>query len=429
MQWTGGYNAEIGRNTMNTAGLRTLIVDSDEISREVLRSKVQRAGLTIDLERPHGLVAQQTIQEMEPDLLFVAIEQPLQRALQTVDFARAIVPDATIVAYSAEWTPMVERRLMQSGVNDFLHGKISRDQVNAVVDRALRKAAASTVSAPSAAGARVIAVVGQKGGIGKTTTSTNLAAAIAREGRQSVLLIDLDTRFGDVAIMMDIGAEYTVAEVAREVDALDRETFLKLLLRHDSGACILPAPRDYRSWLNCSPEQIQDLVRFAAGMFDVVILDTPGTFNDVVAAAVEVADRVVVVTSSELSSLKNTALLLEHFSLKELAEEQVIVTLIHGHDQEGPDRADVEFAIGHAVDHEVPFDRNVRKASQLGVPVVAWRAGSPAAVVFARIAAHAAGSPGSLDALPDAAVRRRFFGVFGARKAVRHSPERGDIAV
>ncbi len=414
---------------MNTAGLRTLIVDSDEISREVFRSKVQRAGLVVDLERPHGLAAQQTIQEMEPDLLFIAVEQPLQRALQTVDFARAIVPDATIVAYTTEWSPMVERRLMQSGVNDFLHGKISSSQLSAVVGRARRKAAASATPAPSDVGAQVIAVVGQKGGIGKTTTSTNLAAAIARDGRQSVLLIDLDTRFGDVAIMMDVASDYTVSEVAREVEGLDRETFRKLLLRHDSGACILPAPRDYRSWLNCTPEQIQDLVRFAAGMFDVVILDTPGTFNDVVAAAVEVASRVVVVTSSELPSLKNTALLLEHFSLKGLAEEQVIVTLIYGHDQEGPDRADVEFAIGHAVDHEVPFDRNVRKATQVGMPVTMWKPHAPAATAFFRIAAHATGLPASHEALGVTAVRRRFFGVFGSRKTTAAAAELDTIAV
>lgn len=414
---------------MNTAGLRTLIVDSDEISREVFRSKVQRAGLVVDLERPHGLAAQQTIQEMEPDLLFIAVEQPLQRALQTVDFARAIVPDATIVAYTTEWSPMVERRLMQSGVNDFLHGKISSSQLSAVVGGARRKAAASATPALPDAGAQVIAVVGQKGGIGKTTTSTNLAAAIARDGRQSVLLIDLDTRFGDVAIMMDVASDYTVSEVAREVEGLDRETFRKLLLRHDSGACILPAPRDYRSWLNCTPEQIQDLVRFAAGMFDVVILDTPGTFNDVVAAAVEVASRVVVVTSSELPSLKNTALLLEHFSLKGLAEEQVIVTLIYGHDQEGPDRADVEFAIGHAVDHEVPFDRNVRKATQVGMPVTMWKPHAPAATAFFRIAAHATGLPASHEALGVTAVRRRFFGVFGSRKTTAAAAELDTIAV
>ncbi len=413
---------------MNLSGLRTLIVDSDEISREVLRSKVQRAGLEIDRERPHGLIAQQTIQEMQPDLLFVAIAQPLQRALQTIDFARAVVPDATIVAYADEWSPTIERRLMQSGVNDFLHGKIARDQMNAVVDRALRKAA-SSASLPTETGTRVIAVVGQKGGIGKTTTSTNLAAGIAAAGRQSVLLIDLDTRFGDVAVMMDVRADYSVSEAAREVETLDRETFLKMLLRHDSGACVLPAARDYRSWLNCSPEQIQDLVRFAATLFDVVILDTPGTFNDVVAAAVGAADRLVVVTSSDLASLKNTSLLLEHLALKGLAGEQVIVTLIHGHDQEGPGRADVEFAIGRTVDHEVPFDRHVRKATQLGVPVIMWKPQAPAATAFSRIAAHASGSPATYDALGTAAVRRRFFGAFGSRKPAPAAAARDTIAV
>jgi pilus assembly protein CpaE len=128
---------------------------------------------------------------------------------------------------------------------------------------------------------RVIAVVGQKGGIGKTTTSTNLAAAIAAEGGNTVLLIDLDTRFGDVAVMMDVKPDYTVSEIARDATYLDRDAFRSILLRHESGAFVLPAPRDYRSWLNCSTEQLQEMVRFAAGMFDVDP-DTLGTFNDVV---------------------------------------------------------------------------------------------------------------------------------------------------
>ena len=110
-----------------------------------------------------------------------------------------------IVAYSGSWSPTVERRLMQSGVNDFLHGKISREQMNNIAERARRKGAVVYAPASDARDSgRVIAVVGQKGGIGKTTTSTNLAAAIAAEGSNTVLLIDLDTRFGDVAVMMDV---------------------------------------------------------------------------------------------------------------------------------------------------------------------------------------------------------------------------------
>lgn len=413
-------------------GLRSLVVDSDELRRDVLRGKLARAGLAVERERPHGLVAQETIQEMAPDLLFVSVEQPIQRAFQTIVFARAVVPHAVIVAYSTEWSPMVERRLMQSGVNDFLHGKLDAGELGKVIERARLRASAGPDGAATGTGnGRVIAVVGQKGGIGKTTTSTNLAAAIARQGRLSVLLVDLDTRFGDVAIMLDIPVEHSVAEVAREIESYDRESFRKALLRHDSGAYVLPAARDYRSWLNCSPEQIQELVRFSATMFDVVILDTPGTFNDVVGAAVGVAESVVVITSSDLTSLKNTSLLLEHFSLKGEEGPRPIVTLIHGHDQPGLGRAEVEYAISHPVAHEIPFDRNVRKASQLGVPLVSWRPGSAAGAALVGLAADVAGETYSEGGMAGAGLRRRFFAAFGSRRATARPAvaRHNDIAV
>ena len=417
---------------MSNATLKTMLIDSDELSREVLKTKVEKAGLPVAIERPHGIVAQQTIIEQRPDVVFVSIEQPIQRAMQSVDFARAIVPNAMIVAYSADWSPIIERRLMQAGVNDFIHGKISRDQMRGVVNRAIHMASRPRQfeidEEDERDDGRIIAVVGQKGGIGKTTTSTNLAAAIAREGRQSVLLIDLDTRFGDVAVMMDVKAEWTVAEIAREGDYTDREVFRSRLLQHESGAYILPAANDYRSWINCTPLQLQELIRFAATVFDIVILDTPGTFNDVVGAAVEVANRVIVVTSSEFSSLKNTSLLLEHFDMRGMEDDQLMVTLIHGHGYEGPGRQEVEFAISHPVNREVPFDRNVARAGQAGIPVVLFRPHSPAALVFNAMAEAITGQRFSFETTPQ--VRSRFFGVFGSKKPAPVTPAFGrDIAV
>ncbi len=401
-----------------------ILIDSDEHVRSLMKAKIEAAGLEIAAERAQGIAAQQAVQEMLPLFVFIAVEQPIQRAMQTIEFARSVSPETVIVAYSGSWSPIVERRLMQAGVNDFLHGKVTREQLKAIVNRPRRRSPGAIADdAESGRTGRVVAVIGQKGGIGKTTTSTNLAAAIALEGRQSVLLIDLDTRFGDVAVMMDIRPDFTVSEIARDPEYLDRDAFRSVLLRHESGAFVLPAPRDYRSWLNCSPEQLQDLIRFAATMFDVVILDTPGTFNDVVGAAVELADRTVVVTSTDLSSLKNTSLLVEHLDLRGVPSDHVIVSLIHGHDVGGgPERADVEFAISRKVDFEVPFDRAVRKASQLGVPVVMHRPNSPAAVAFGGIA----GAVGGFSyAYESEQVRRRFFRVFGPRKAAPAGERKG----
>jgi len=406
-----------------------MLIDSDEHVRELMRLKIEAAGMEVLAERPHGIAAQQAIQEMRPQILFVAIEQPIQRAMQVVDFARSISPEALIVAYSGAWSPTVERRLMQSGVNDFLHGKITREQMKAIGERARRTVRVRYEPLPDVEETgRIVAVIGQKGGIGKTTTSTNLAAAIAAEGSKTVLLIDLDTRFGDVAVMMDVRADYTVSEVARDPAYLDRDTFRSVLLRHESGAFVLPAPRDYRSWLNCSTEQLKAMVEFAATIFDVVILDTPGTYNDVVGSATEMADRVVVVTSTDLTSLKNTSLLIEHLELKGRSEDDVVVALIHGHDVEGgPSRADVEFAISRRVDHEIPFDRNVRKASQAGIPVVQHYPRTAASLAFGSLAGHLAGFTYTPAEVADP-VRGRFFGVFGSRKPAAGT-RRDEVAV
>ncbi|MGE3076510.1 MAG: CpaE family protein [Dehalococcoidia bacterium] len=407
-----------------------MLIDSDEHVRDLMRAKIEAAGLDVAIERAQGIAAQQAIQERQPQLIFVAMEQPIQRAMQVVDFARAQAPDSMIVAYSGAWSPIVERRLMQAGVNDFLHGKITRAQMKNVAERARRMAQRAIEPLPDATeDGRVVVVIGQKGGIGKTTTSTNITAAIAADGSKSVLLIDLDTRFGDVAVMLDVKADYTVSEVARDPAFLTREHFQSVLLKHESGAYVLPAPRDYRSWLNCSTEQLQDTIRFAATMFDVVVLDTPGTYNDVVGAATELADRVVVVTSTDLTSLKNTSLLIEHLELKGRKPEEVVVTLIHGHDVDGaPSREDVEFAISHPVNHEVPFDRNVRKASQLGIPVVQHYPRTAASVAFGELAGDLAGFAYSPVEAPDP-VRGRFFNIFGRKSAPAETSDRKDMAV
>jgi MinD-like ATPase involved in chromosome partitioning or flagellar assembly len=140
------------------------------------------------------------------------------------------------------------------------------------------------------------------------------------------------------------------------------------------------------------------------------------------------ATTVVVVTSTDLTSLKNTSLLVEHLELKGRTDD-VLVTLIHGHDVPGsPSKADVEFAISHNVAFDVPFDRNVRKASQVGVPVVLAFPRTAASVVFGQLAARIAGFQYAA-AEPADPLRSRFFRVFGRRTTAHNEPVRKDMAV
>lgn len=401
------------------AAMRAMVIDSDEMEREYLRGRIEFSGLKVEAAVGHGLAAAELAKETQPDVIFVSVEEPVIRALHAIEFLRATLPDSTIVACSSAWNMSLERRLLQAGANDFLHGKVSKHEMGAAVDRAKSRFALTqapeTEETPEGAGGRIITVIGQKGGIGKTTTSTNIAAAIARDGDASVLLIDLDTRFGDVAVMMDVKPDVSVSEVARDPYYLERDAFRAALMHHESGVYVLPAPRDYRSWLNCSPEQVQQMVEFAATMFDYVVLDTPGTFNDVVSASIAIAHKVVVVTSTDLTSLKNSSLLLEHLQVRNVPENDVVVALIHGHSLSGPGRKEVEFVIGRNVSHEIPYDTNVRRASQVGVPAVTFRPNSPAAMGFIALASHLSGL--ALSPAVQPSIRDRFFAAFGSKGA------------
>src|SRR3972149_6858170 len=181
----------------------------------------------------------------------------------------------------------------------------------------------------TAARGTVITVFGAKGGIGKTTISTNLATALVRTTGSTVALVDMDTRFGDVAIMMDVAVEQSIADLARRVDDLDRDQVRDYLVRHHSGAMILPAPLHPTEWRNLMPQHIEKIITLLGQSFDYVVIDTPGTFNEIIAVTLEQASMVLLVTSMDIASIKDTALALEMLRAASISEDKVKLTINH----------------------------------------------------------------------------------------------------
>jgi pilus assembly protein CpaE len=123
-----------------------------------------------------------------------------------------------------------------------------------------------------------------------------------------VVLVDLDTRFGDVAILMDIPADRSIADLAMPDDQIDREAVQSCLYNHSSGVEILPAPIRPSEWQSIHPGHIEKTVAVLAATHDYVVLDTPGTFNDIVSRALEMSTIVLLIATMDLASLKDTIL-------------------------------------------------------------------------------------------------------------------------
>ncbi|MCA9822316.1 MAG: AAA family ATPase [Dehalococcoidia bacterium] len=391
---------------------RIMIVDDRSENRTALTEAFGRFGLRVAAACRHGINAHQVAAEIKPDIAFVGVEEPLARTILTVDYIRDLKPETIVVAYSTRNEAPFVRRVMQSGASNLLHAPLKQKDLDAAVEKSLGDFARRQAATASRgyAGGTVYAIIGQKGGIGKTTLATNLAAVLASQSHNSVLLIDLDTRFGDVAVMMDLEVEFTAANAARSLSTIDRDTFRAMLQLHESGAYVLPAPARPRDWVEVQPHDLANLIEYAAALFDYVIVDTPGTLDEGVAVAIEKASQVVVVTSLDLTSVKNTNLLMAYMEGRGVEREQVTMTVTHNIRGQSVTTGDVEHLLETAVDFEVPFDQDVIKGSQSGRPVVVENPTSRAAHTYAAFASHLTGERYEMPEAAPAASLLAFFG-------------------
>ncbi len=376
---------------------QVIVVDPDRESSAEIQKMLSMLGFQVIASAGYGVEAFTLAFQLKPDLILMRIEEPLVRPLQTLSRINDGLPDLPIVVFSTEANIRLMRQSMVSGASDYLQEPLQSEEVEAAIMRVLERKEREGMRrrgelADPVAQGTVITVFGAKGGIGKTTIASNLAVALSTEAHQTVALVDMDTRFGDVAITMDIPVERSIADLARNLDNVDRNSLREYLVQHESGVRILPAPTRPSDWRNLTAQHIRDVVDVLAQTHDFVILDTPGTFNEIVAAAIEVGTMILLVTTLDMASIKDTVLALEMLHERfGNDEERIKVVLNRAGMDTGVREKDVERTLDSPLWWRIPQDQEVVKAAQLGRPIVMSRPNSKVSLEIREIARALAG--------------------------------------
>jgi pilus assembly protein CpaE len=350
-------------------------VDPDLGSRAETKRAVQLAHFTVVGEAGYGVEAVTVAKETPPDAFLISFEEPIALAVQTIESLADALPNAPTIVYSSLSDAQSVRRAMMAGARDFIIKPLKPEDLSravyGVLEQEERKRMRSEgLTSETAARGTVLTVFGAKGGIGKTTISTNLAVTLAKITGASVCLLDMDTRFGDVAIMMDVAVEASIADVARRIDDIDRDKIRDYLVKHHSGVSILPAPLHPTEWRNMTPQHIEKIVELLAQTHDYVVIDTPGTFNELIAATLEMANLILLVTSMDIASIKDTALALEMLRAAGVSEDKVKLTINHSTAANTLREEDVSRVLEYDVFWRIPHDLSVSSSTQLGQPIV-----------------------------------------------------------
>ncbi len=381
--------------------LKVLIADEDPDSRVNTRKALQRAQLGLDGEVGYGTEAVSHALEMRPDIILVAVEEPVARALDTAEALANALPETPIIIYSSKNDPEAVRRSMVFGARDYIVKPVQSarllEAVNTVLvqeeRRQMRRAGQLLTSNGRGT---VVTVTGAKGGIGKTVISVNLALALRKETGKQVVVLDADTQFGDVATMFDLSPSRTVADVLRTLDGLDRQTIRQFLTTHSSGIEILAAQSDDDAWTDCDGDRLKGIIDLLAQTFDFVIVDTAGSFDGFVRAAIEASTLTLVITTGEVSSVRDTSAAMRRLGSWQIDPDRVKVLLNRGVRVGGFRVDELKEAIKQEVFWELPYDRQFPISVQLGQPVVLGNGKSAAAGNLTSLARLIAGTRRSL---------------------------------
>ena len=237
---------------------------------------------------------------------------------------------------------------------------------------------------------KVLAVTGGKGGVGKTTISTNLAVCIAAQGRD-VMLIDADLGLANVDVLLGLHTRFHLGHVMRGECSLE-----DTIVTGPHGLQIVPAASGIRSMANLSAAEHAGIIRAFSDLYhrvDVLVIDTAAGLHDRVVTFTQAAHHVLVVVCDEPASITDAYALIKVLSREHGVPNFQILANQTRRAAEGPalfekmqrvcDRflnVTLEFA------GSVPYDDYLRRAVQRQCAVVEAYPGSISSVALKNLA-------------------------------------------
>jgi pilus assembly protein CpaE len=223
--------------------------------------------------------------------------------LRAIEELQRTAPAVPVIALAGTKEPEQILQAMRAGAREFVVPG-DRGELQRVVDELLRKLTSDVTSG------RIISLFGAKGGLGATTLAANLAGALGRGGKRAVL-VDLDLQLGDVLVFLDAASRYTIADVLQNMKRLDCELLTSSLSRHPSGIYLLAQSDHLEEADSVTPAQIGTLLTFLARHFDYVVCDGLRGFDEMALAALDVSDKLLLVVTQDVPSMKNAQRCLE----------------------------------------------------------------------------------------------------------------------
>ena len=239
-------------------------------------------------------------------------------------------------------------------------------------------------------GARVIVITSGKGGVGKTTTTANIGAALADKGHK-VLLIDTDIglRYLDVVMGLENRIVYDLIDV---IEGRCRVSQALIKDKRCPNLVLLPAAQ-IRDKNDVNTDQMKELIFSLKESFDYILIDCPAGIEQGFKNAIVAADEAIVVTTPEVSATRDADRIIGLLEAAGIKSPRIVVNRLRIDMVKEKNMLSVEDILDILAVKllgVVPDDENVVISTNKGEPLV-YKGDSLAAKAFKNIASRIEG--------------------------------------
>jgi Flp pilus assembly CpaE family ATPase len=291
---------------MQTKTLKVLLIEDSPEYAELVQTWLSPSGeIAFTLNWTDSLAAGlERLRQGGVDLILLDPGLPDSDGLETFLRIRTQAPGVPVIILSAGDSESLALQMIQKGAEDYLvKSTCNRELLVRALQYALvrHKHIATNATEASAGQAKVVGVIGAKGGVGTTTLACNLAAELRRHTSKKVLLADLDTDAGTVSFLMSAAAKYSLLDAVGIIHDLDPASWEQLVTKAADDLHILSSPCLLGSGV-LHAAQVRQVLTLAGPMYDWMVLDL-GRLNDISRGVLDIIDQMFVVTTIGIPAL------------------------------------------------------------------------------------------------------------------------------
>ena len=367
---------------------KALIVSGAAGSDEIVAGVLARFGFAAATASPSIDSALKQLHGEPFDLLVLPLQEIDSLQLAALEREIRAGRSAFVIGTAASNDPDLILRAMRAGIQEFLVFPPSATDLAGAVDRLLRRSHSEHQRG------QIIAVYSSKGGLGSTSMAVNLAYGFAKHLPASrVAVADLVVTDGDVRVLLNLRPAYDMGDLVKKLDRVDADLLYSLLTPCSGGVWALPGPDSPELDDMIDASTIGTIIEHLRAHFAFTVLDCEHHMSERTLAAMDAADRILLVTQLSVPALRSTQRTLTLCRRLGYPGDKLCVVVNRYQSGEVLSLADAADVLKCEIFWKLPNDyRTSAAAMTKGVPVAELNAESKLAWSYTQLSAKLGGS-------------------------------------